>query len=174
MSEVPRPSPTPRPRPTPHRRPVRPSRRAFLIGGGVAVVAGAGAGVAAGIVRDVPGPAAPPPPDPALLAAVRTAVSAEMARAAAARSVRPQTDALRRVAANHATHEKVLRALVRDDLLTDLPAPSAAPRTLAQVRSGESTGATSAAAAAATLTGRAAVLLASISACEAAHAELLS
>jgi|KBSSwiStaDraftv2_1062776.scaffolds.fasta_scaffold05817_1 hypothetical protein len=167
-------APKHRPDPTPHRAASRPTRRGFLIGSGAAVLVGAGGGVAAGFAWHRPEQEKPPAPDPAFVAAVKAAVAAEMARGAAAAAVTPQTAALQLVAANHAEHERVLRALVPADLLADVPVPSSAPRSLEQVRGAEAVAAKNASAAAAKLTGRAAVLLASISACEAAHAELLS
>lgn len=166
---------TPRgPRPGPaHTARRRPSRRWFLAGG-LAVLAGGGAGVGAEYWRHRP--PAPLPRPPALLleaAAAERALIADLdATTGGAPSVRRLLTAAR---ADHAAHLSAL-----EDLLTAYRTPSPSPspvpgtpRTLAQLRSAEQQAATAAGTRADASSGARAALLASIAACEASHAELL-
>lgn len=163
-----------------------PSRRAFLIAGGTAVVTGAGAGVGIEFSRHEPRRRAstPPPPPPAELADALAAERDLIAVLDASIPTEPQLRArLTRIRADHAAHERALAAAVRQ-----VSGPSAAHRAFpsgsetaaaaavgAAELAGAERGAAQAAAARATrLTGRDAVLLASIAACEATHVELLT
>lgn len=175
-------------------QPRRPSRRAFLLGGGAAVVAGAGAGVGAEFWRDRPRPA-PRPPRPVVLLAALTGERDLIATLdAALPGAGADRAALRAIRADHAAHERALVAAVaqagRPDLATPAPAASSAPSGLspspspspsaapapdaAALRRAEIVASRRAAARADRLTGRDAALLASIAASEAGHAELLS
>lgn len=163
-----------------------PSRRAFLIAGGTAVVAGAGAGVGIEFTRHEPGPrtATPPTPPPAelvnALAAERDLIAALDASIPTAPQLRER---LTRIRADHAEHERALAAAVRlaagPSVRPAVPpsasgTPAAAATGAAELAGSERGAAQAAAARAARLTGRDAVLLASIAACEASHAELLT
>ncbi len=158
------------------------TRRGLLLSGAAVVVAaGAGAGAAALAPRDEPPPPPVPPADlVAALAAEQALLAGLDAAVARDASLTSLAGALR---ADHVAHAQALRAL--------LPAPSTAPSippsnprpaatpaagTLdrAGLRSAEQLAAGQAAARAARLDGTAAVLLASIAACEAGHAELLA
>ncbi|MDR1999211.1 MAG: hypothetical protein LBQ06_04625 [Frankiaceae bacterium] len=150
----------------------RPSRRTFLIASATALAAGAGGGVAVGFTWHRPAAPKPPEPDPVLVSVLRAAVAGELARAAAAQSIPGTLGQL--VAANHAEHERVLRSLLPASALADVVPAAVDSSSLAAVRAAESAASTAAAQDAARLDGAAAVLLAAISACEAAHAELLS
>jgi len=163
--------------------PGRPSRRAFLIGGGVAVLAGAGAGTGVEFWRDRPHPA-PPPPSPTVLLAALAAERALLADLDAALAA-GDTDraALRQLRADHAAHAKALGAAVTQagGSAAASAGPSASttppgrrqPPTTAQLRAAETAAARAAASRAELLAGRDATLLACIAACEAGHAELL-
>ncbi|HEX3336548.1 MAG TPA: hypothetical protein VHS54_08805 [Jatrophihabitans sp.] len=154
------------------------SRRWFLAGGG-AVLLGGGAGAVAGIVRDGAAPKPNPPP-----AALVAAVEAERGLIADLDATTGGPPAVRRVIvasrADHAAHLAALRAvLARYDAAQPAPgstasAPRGTPRTTAELRAAERVASSTAARRAATLAGADAVLLASIAACEATHAELLS
>jgi hypothetical protein len=166
----------------------RPSRRAFLLGGGAAVVAGAGAGVGVEFWRDRPRPA-PKPPRPAVLVA---ALAGERGLIAALDAALPGAGAdratLRAVRSDHVAHERALATAVaqagRADLATPAPAaassapaspaPSTPPPDAAALRRAETAASRRAAARAGRLSGRDATLLASIAASEAGHAELLA
>jgi hypothetical protein len=209
--------------------PRAPSRRGFLIGGGLAVAAAAGGGVAVGLSRSMPRPAAPPEPPAALLAALAAehALIAGIDLAAASATAGPatagsddrQAGLLRQVRADHVAHARALQAAVtqahgglppssspaagsasgsasQDAAGRSAPSVPGSPQpgtpgapasgTAAIVPSGSSTptagtlraaeqrAAIAAASSAARLSGRDASLLASIAACEAGHAELLS
>jgi len=159
-----------------------PSRRAFLIAGGTAVIAGAGAGVGIEFTRHETRRRAstPPPPPPAELADALAAERDLIAVLDASIATEPQLgERLTRIRADHAAHERALAAAVRQ-----VSGPSAAPRASgapapaavgpAELAGAERGAAQAAAARAARLSGRDAVLLASIAACEASHAELLA
>jgi hypothetical protein len=159
-----------------------PSRRAFLIAGGTAVIAGAGAGVGLEFSRHEPRPraATPPPAPPAELVDALAAERDLIAVLDASIPTEPQLrERLTRIRADHAAHERALAAAVRQ-----VSGPSAAPSASgtpaaaaigAAALAGAERGASQTAAErAARLNGRDAVLLAAIAACEAAHAELLT
>ena len=158
-----------------------PSRRAFLIAGGTAVVAGAGAGVGVELSRHEPRPraSAPPPPPPAELVNALAAERELIATLDASIPTAPQVrERLTHIRADHAAHERALAAAVRQvsgpsTAPTASGTPAAAPIGAAELAGAERGAAQAAAARAARLTGRNAVLLASIAACEATHAELL-
>lgn len=185
---APRPSPTPTPTPggprhaAPEPETRRHPRRWFL-GGTAAVLVAGGGGVGAAFLRRTSGPKANPAPA-ALLAAVATerALLADIdATTGGSAEVRV---ALRQVRADHAAHLATLAELAAgyDPPKGGSRAPTTAgtslaggtPRTLEQLRTAERRAAAAAAGHAATLTDRTATLLASISACEAGHAELLT
>ena len=160
-------------------RPSRTSRRGFLVGTGLAVL-GAGGGVTAGmLVNRSPDEVDVPNPQTLLAAAEaeRTLIAGIDAALAAQSSLRP---VLRQVRADHAAHLAALSAAVA--VATGNASPSGSPTRVRPptapgrdlLRSAETAAAGAAAKRALTLTGRDAALLASISACEATHAELLS
>jgi hypothetical protein len=162
------------------------SRRGFVLGAGLAVL-GAGGGVAVGLLVDRT-------PDHVTVPRPRTLLAA----AAAERTLLAQVDAalagdaslrtvLRQVRADHAAHLAALTAAV--ELATGAAAssgaasgsgsagarvPRPAPSSRDQLRAAEAAAASAGAQRALALTGRDAALLASISACEATHAELLA
>jgi hypothetical protein len=180
------PQPAEPPAAAPADAPARPSRRAFLFGGGLAVVAGAGAGVGAEYWRDRP---ATPPPRQHAPAALRAALAAEhgllAALDASLPTAGPADAALRQVRADHAAHARALaaavaqagglppgaRATASGSAVASRPQP---PRSVAQLQEAEAGASRRAAERAGSLSGRDAALLASIAACEASHAELLS
>ncbi|HEY7007800.1 MAG TPA: hypothetical protein VH395_02600 [Jatrophihabitantaceae bacterium] len=168
------------------------SRRGVLIGGGIAVLAAAGGGIALGVATE---PAAGEHPSTAarIPAELAAAVAAETALIAhvdsALGTARPHVRrALREIRADHVAHLAALRAAIADDVypLTtpsasasgsvsgSVPPPSPAPVPTPDVRAGELRASRAAAARAARLSGRDAALLASIAASEACHAELLA
>jgi len=170
---------------SPATTPVRPSRRTFLLGGGLAVVAGAGAGVGVEYWRDRPAPV----PQRHAPAPLRAALAAERDLLAVLDAALPGAGAaapfLRQVRADHLAHERALAAAVTEaggaPAGTSAPptgtastAPAAPVRSVAQLRQGETDASRAAARRARQLTGRNAALLASIAACEASHAELLA
>ncbi len=154
-----------------------PARRWFLVGSG-AVLAGAGAGVAAELVqrrtRTVP---APPRALVAAAAAERTLIADLDATTGGTPEVRRLITQAR---ADHVAHLRALDALVAD--YGTPPTASAAassrpkgtPRTRQQLRAAEGLAATAAARRAGGFSGARAALLASIAACEATHADLLA
>jgi hypothetical protein len=151
------------------------SRRWFLAGGAAAVLGG-GAGVLAAVVQDsAPKPPAPPP------GALLAAIEAERALIADLVATTGGTPPVRRVIvqarADHAAHLAALTRLLaafRAPAVTTSPSPvRGTPRTLVQLRSAEHQASFAAARRAASLDAGLAVLLASIAACEATHAELL-
>ena len=171
----------------------RVSRRAVLLTGGAAVVAGGAAGVAIATVRPLPTTHAPPAP-----AALTSALAAEEALLAQVQAVRSAPNgsgpALRPVLTtienDHRAHRTALQAA-----LAGYRAPQAAtawsparPCPARPRRAGRAhryrvrpaflppneRAATAGAGRAAELTGRDATLLASIAACEASHATWLS
>jgi hypothetical protein len=160
-----------------------PSRRGFVVAGGLAVIAAAG-GVA--IALNTGGSDALPTQQmPPALTDAATAEESLIAQvdAALARAGGTRRAALRAIRADHVAHLAAIRASIADALypITPSAAPSGSPSgarparvSVAQVRAGEQQASRTAAARAAQLTGRPAVLLASIAAAEATHAELLS
>jgi len=90
-----------------------PSRRAFLIAGGTAVIAGAGAGVGIEFTRHETRRRAstPPPPPPAELADALAAERDLIAVLDASIATEPQLgERLTRIRADHAAHERALAA----------------------------------------------------------------
>jgi hypothetical protein len=161
-------------RPVPAR--TGPSRRGFLVGGAVAMVAGAGGGIAGAALQ--PAPRQPPATVPAVLAAA-LAAEHELVAALSAGGPPAISATLAQLATDHREHASALQALIGPGRGVTEPAPTAAPPgpaplTVAQLKAAEQRAATRAARHAGGLTGRGAVLLASISACEASHVELLS
>lgn len=153
-------------------RPV--SRRGVLIGA-LAVVAGAGGGVAAGLV----GPLHPHHPGKPAPADLVDALAAERALIARLQAKAGRNPALRTILdsilADHVAHETALVAALQKYQPTPptRPAPVTRAPSKDQQRAAEATAATRAAKRAARLTGSEAALLASIAACEATHAEAL-
>ncbi len=159
-----------------------PSRRTVLATGALCVAA-AGAGVGAGVVATRSAPRARSDAEATLRAAVaaeralitaaeRAMVTALDAAAHPAASLRPL---LRQVRADHIAHLAALQAALVLAGGGPNPAPSRPVATnRAPLRTLEQRAAARAAARAALLDGRDAVLLASIAACEASHAQLLS
>ena len=154
------------------------SRRWFLAGG-AAVLLGGGAGVLADFLQE--SSSHPPPPAPRALLA---AISAERVLIADLTATTGGTPPVRRIIVRaHADHAAHLAALVQlreafgpsPGSRSPSPSPSlrGTPRTLAQLRAAEAQASAAAARHAAQLDGGLAALLASISACEASHAELL-
>ena len=162
----------------------RPSRRWFLAGG-VAAVVGAGAGVGVGFLQ----PESAPKPNPApaeltdALAAERELLTLAAVALGRDPSLRADVAALR---SDHTAHLRALQSAIASydtsptpsstTASSTTPTPSSAPTSpvRAQLRAAERAAATAAAARAERLTGSTAVLLASISACESTHAELLT
>lgn len=147
--------------------------RRVLLGAGVVVAAG-GVGAAVGGLSPRRHRPDPPAPAPQLSQALAREYSL-IADLDAALPTRPQ---LRNVRDDHAAHAEALRAAI-----ARYPAPAPSPsstgppavaRPTAQLRASELAAAKAAAAESAALTGSDAALLASISACEATHAELLA
>jgi hypothetical protein len=156
-----------------HPDPRSPGRRAFLVGAGAAVVVGAGAGVACGFAWHKPEPA-PPPPVPADLVA---AIAAEAVLLATIDAITEpgESKLLAAVRADHVAHEAALRALVpKGSAPYEVPKPAPAATSRHELVGRERSASTQAARRAAAASGTLAVLLASISACEAGHVELLS
>lgn len=156
-----------------------PSRRAFLAAGALTVVVGAAGGAVAEVLRDgTPVRGTPRAPD-----ALRVAVTAEQERigaldaALSGAGAAPGSTAaalLMAIRANHVAHEQALRSLLPQPQAGAAP-PFAGPApSRASLAAAEAAAGRAAAAAALGLTGGAAALLASIAACEAAHAQVLS
>jgi hypothetical protein len=148
------------------------TRRA-LLGAGVLAAAG-GIGAAVAELRPRPRPPVPPAAPQQLSEALARERSL-VANLDAALATRPD---LRQVRDDHAAHAAALRqAIARYPALAS-PLTSASPRpeagTSAQLRDSELAAARAAAGESAVLTGADAALLASISASEATHAELLA
>lgn len=156
----------------------RPSRRGFLVGAGLAVL-GAGGGVVAGLLVDRSSDETEVPNPAVLLAAAK----AERDLLDAVSDVGPRNEPLRslldQIRADHEAHLAALLAEVAvatgSGTLTGFrPLPFGVGLERDGLRRRESAAAATAAKRALSLTGRDAALLASISACEASHAELLS
>jgi hypothetical protein len=164
-----------------------PSRRGFLIGSGAVVVVGAGAGavVGAALASDKFGVLTPrakqasreltaaAAAERALMATVDDAVTTAQAR---------HKRVLQAIRADHAAHLAAIEAAIADEIhpaasVSASPSVSVAPPVPAgtsDLRSGESRAARAAAARALRMSGRDAVLLASIAASEAEHAVVLT
>ena len=182
MDDATEPEPQPAPEPEPESA-RHPSRRWFLAFGG-ALVVGGGAGTGIAFLRPVSKPKPTPPPRPPahLGAALDAAIAAEQdlladltATTGGAKDVRL---VIAQARADHTAHLRALRGV-----LASLPEPAhhrrlvpppGRPRTQAQLRTAEARAAHVAAARAGRLDGSLAALLASIAACEATHAELLT
>src|SRR5690242_18311429 len=155
-----------------------PSRRGFLVVGGLAAVAAAG-GAWWAASDDGTTSASVPTALVAELHAARTAEDELIATLdAALKHAGGHGSALRQLHADHKAHAKAIAALVADVLYPATPSASSAPLerpsgrvAVAAVRTAEMHASRVAAQRAAKLTGEAAVLLASIAACEATHAE---
>jgi hypothetical protein len=163
----------------PSRAAAAPARRPVLIGGAL-VGLGALAGVGAGVIRrsSSDGAAAPPRPD-VLLAAVRAERDLLVQLSAAAGTRSAPAAVLHQLRADHLAHLAALTAAVSIATgaaasTASSPPPSSSPAAdRAHLRAAENAAAAAAAQRALLLTGRDAVLLASIAACESSHAELL-
>jgi hypothetical protein len=153
--------------------------RRWFLAGGAAVVVGGGAGVGVGLLRSESKPMPVPAPR-----ALRDAIDAEqhlLALAAAALRRDPTLRAeLAALTADHTAHLRALRAALTS-YDRPAPTPTRTPTTLgstssvrAQLRAAERAAAATAAARAERLVGPPATVLASISACESTHVELLS
>lgn len=154
-----------------------PSRRAFLASGGAAVLVGGGAGVGIALTRPRPHPPAPPAP-PAPLAEALNVEHVLLADIDATLQASPGLRAvLAGVRADHAAHAAALRGAIEatgagvSEPVGELPMEVRSRRELRAAEQVASAGGVSRAAAA---HGADAALLASIAACEATHAELLS
>jgi hypothetical protein len=151
--------------------------RRWFLAGGVALLAGAGAGVGADLRRKDPvvRPPLPPRPPAALVAAAhaeRRLLADLRVTTGGPADVRAVVEQLK---ADHEAHLAALTALLaRYRAPSSTPAAGGTPRTPAQLRTAEQRAASTAAAHAEALHGPQAALLASIAACEATHAELLA
>src|SRR4051812_39744070 len=152
----------------------RPRSRPWFRAGGLAVVAGAGAGVGAESLRDDSPPL--PPPPPAVLVQAAAAERALIADLTATTGGAPDVRlVIEQARADHQAHLAALDGLLaayRKPSATASP-PAGTPRSQAQLRAAEVSAAAAAARRATGLTGARAALLASISACESTHAQLL-
>jgi hypothetical protein len=165
----------------PSSRAAVPARRTLLVGGALACL-GALGGVGAGLLRHSADDE-PPAPGPGVLLAAVHAEQVLLAHVAAATRARSAPAAvLRALRTDHAAHLAALTAAVSiatgtagSSAAESSPATSASPPSAdrGQLRAAENAAAASAARRALLLTGRDAVLLASIAASEACHAELL-
>jgi hypothetical protein len=148
------------------------TRRA-LLGAGLVVTAG-GIGAAVAGVQPPPRPAAPPAA-PRQLSQALAREQALVANLDAALAARPE---LRQVRNDHAAHAAALRQAIARYPARASPLTSALPPPIgamtARLRASELAAAKAAATESAALTGADAALLASISASEATHAELLA
>ncbi len=156
--------------------------RAGLAGVGILGVAGAGGAVAA--LADLPARSGPRPevtagPTPSPTASTPTELDAALARervllaaATAAQEADPSHPLLAEVAADHRAHAEALAGLI-GTAVGSAPPPAVTP-TVEAIVTAEQAAASACATAAGTVTGAGAVLLASISACEAGHVELLA
>jgi hypothetical protein len=151
------------------------TRRAVLVGG-LAAVAGAGGGVALGMVRPLHSGHSDKPPPQELLAALGAEQALLSRIDAAARRDPTLGRRLAGVRADHEAHLAAVEAALRAYAPTEpqQPAPVTTPPNRAQLRDGEAAATTASAQRAAALSGRDAALLASIAASEATHAEVLA
>jgi hypothetical protein len=168
-----------------------PSRRGFLIGGGVVVAVAAGGGVAVGLATG--------PDEPKALDTIVANLSVELTAAAKAERALiatvqaalttahgPNKRILRAILDDHTAHLSAIEATVTDDAYPATPPSSAAPSGAtaspapptrarrADVLAAEGRASRAAAARALRLSGRDAVLFASIAASEATHAAVLA
>jgi hypothetical protein len=157
---------------------------------GVAVVSAAGIGSAIAALAELPARhrtgagsvAITPSPQTVTPAALLTALAREkqlITRTALARTARPDDPVLPALLTDHQAHAAAIEAAMAASLPTRATASpsasaSAAAPTSGQLKADEQAAHDAAAAESATLHGAAAVLLASIAACEAGHVELLA
>ena len=171
------PSPIPPPSVAALSEPPAPPRhtRRWILAGGLAILAGGGAGVGAAFLRHRPKHRPPAPPELLLAAAEaeRRLIADLVATTGGSAEVRV---VIAQATANHRAHLAVL-----EGLLGHYAPPSTAasrvpgtPLTKAQLRTAEQAASGTAAARALRLSGRESALFASIAACEASHAELFS
>ncbi len=158
-----------------------PSRRGFLVVGGLAALA-AGGGVWWAVSDDGSKSSGPPAQ---LTRDLHAAAAAEVGLlgtldSALRHPAGTHVATLRLIRADHAAHLRAIHALLAELYYPATASSSSEPAvsnggrvSRAELRSGEQHAARSAAKLAAALSGPAAVLLASIAACEATHAELL-
>ena len=153
-----------------------PSRRGFLLAGAGAVVVAAGAGTAAALLQPAPRDAGISATAPAVLAA---ALAGEYSLIATIDAMGAPAD-LAHLRADHVEHRDAVLAALRQ--AAGVPTPLGTPSgtsatgpkpTLSDLSAAEQAASAAAARAAARLSGPDAALLASISACEASHVELL-
>lgn len=156
----------------------RPVTRRALLGSGLVILGGA-AGTAVGLTR--PLPVRTPPVPPAALTDSVTREHRLIARLDSSIAAGNRDPRLRVVRADHVAHLAALQAAVQDIVRPTAsptaPVPSLPPlppASLTQLGSAETDAAKAAAAASTVLTGRVAVVLASIAACETTHAKLLT
>jgi hypothetical protein len=167
------------------------TRRQLLVTiGGVSVLGAAGAGAAVAALSDLPSRAMPPPtqshaapaPPPQLVAALARE-QALIAGLDAVVAADPTIGVLMAIRADHRAHADAIAAAITELTATSpsagpTPSPSTsatvATPTVGQLRAAEQSAHQQLAIACGQLRGVNAVLLASIAACEAGHAELLS
>lgn len=166
---------------SPAPQPERTSRRGFLLVAAGAVVAAGGAGTAAALAHRDPRDARVAGPSPTVLT---TALAAEDSLIATIDAMGAPAE-LAHLRADHVQHRAAVFAALQQAAGTpspSVPRPSGAPSgasshgakpTLAELGAAEQAASLAAAVAAEGLDGADAALLASISACEASHAELL-
>ena len=151
--------------------------RRWVLAGGLAILAGGGAGVGAAFLRHHPKHRPPPPPPPTDLVAAAAAERRLIADLVATTGGSPDVRVvIAQATVNHRAHLAALEALLRQ-YRAPVARPTrlrGSPRTKAQLRAAEHSAAIAAAGRAAHQGIALAGLLASISACEATHAELLS
>jgi len=97
-----------------------------------------------------------------------------IAGATAARATQPSDPVLAALVTDHQAHLAAIEAAIGSSSPMPASTPTATPPTASQLTASEQSAHDAAAAGSATLSGAAAVLLASIAACEAGHVELLS
>jgi hypothetical protein len=151
------------------------TRRAVLVGG-LAALAGAAGGVAAGVVRPLHAGHANEQPPQELLAALGSEQLLLSRIDAAARHDAALGRQLAGIRADHQAHVAAIQAALRSYAAVAPAAPPQVrtPPNRAQLAAAERAAGTTLAQRASALTGRSAVLLASIAACEASHAEVLT
>jgi hypothetical protein len=157
------------------RRPMLTRRGALLGAAGIVVAGGAGAGIAA--LRHHPKPATPPVPPAALVAALEAERSLVARVAVVSAAVPAQRTLLAQLISDHHAHEQALVAALNDfpgAAQSVVPNAPTGPATVAALAQAESQAAGQGASRARQLRGTTAALLASISACESAHAALLA
>jgi hypothetical protein len=152
---------------------------------GVAVVGAAGIGSAVAVLAGLPARrrsadaltptvASNRATAPAALIAALARETQLIAGATSARGTRPADPILAALLADHQAHAAAIAAAIGAASPRPAPTSSSAPPTPDQLKASEQAAHDAAAAGSATLSGAAAVLLASIAACEAGHVELLA